>query len=420
MKNLGKAISDFLKQSRSTGIVEYIVKGSLIVYTFLLFGIPLILGKIPIPTPEQILFLVLTYAVFVGKGAGFLRDLAPLVILFFAYEAMRGVVIAGEQNVITDYWSSGQSMNGFEVNVTPRMLNVGDAAEIKLMTNDSSIRQASILITKVGGGPLTTEISGVGLSDGKGSYLIKEAYSAKVFSEVGVYNITAYSPDRKEVNGSSAVAITRNVHYKEPVELERKLFGGIPSVYLQQQFYREGQVSLLDIIAIITYIVHIPLPFFFASYIWFKDRELYKKYSAAFLLLAYAGLVTFLLYPAAPPWLASLVGYADGVKKVYYEISKTLSLMVLPSLYYWINANEVAAMPSLHAAFPLLISIFSVKLWGKKGWLVFLYPIATAFSLVYLGEHYAVDVLLGFVYVLAVLAFVELIFKREESKRRRG
>src|SRR5207253_9148070 len=69
-------------------------------------------------------------------------------------------------------------------------------------------------------------------------------------------------------------------------------------------------------------------------------------------------------------------------------------------------ANNVAAVPSLHAAFSLLIAM---TLWPRtRKWLrpiVALYPLAMAFSLIYAGEHYFSDIVLGWIYaVAAVLA----------------
>ena len=69
-------------------------------------------------------------------------------------------------------------------------------------------------------------------------------------------------------------------------------------------------------------------------------------------------------------------------------------------------ANNVAAVPSLHAAFSLLVAI---TLWPRKHkWLrplVALYPLAMAFSLIYGAEHYFSDILLGWIYtIVAVLA----------------
>ncbi len=66
--------------------------------------------------------------------------------------------------------------------------------------------------------------------------------------------------------------------------------------------------------------------------------------------------------------------------------------------------NKVAAVPSLHAATALLIALFFWSRTTRWRWLLVLYPLAMGASLVYLGEHYASDVLLGWLY--AVVVFV--------------
>ena len=66
-------------------------------------------------------------------------------------------------------------------------------------------------------------------------------------------------------------------------------------------------------------------------------------------------------------------------------------------------ANNVAAMPSLHAAYAMLFTLFfwSILPWWTRP-LLALYPVAMAFALVYTGEHYVIDVLLGWLYAAVV------------------
>jgi membrane-associated phospholipid phosphatase len=76
-------------------------------------------------------------------------------------------------------------------------------------------------------------------------------------------------------------------------------------------------------------------------------------------------------------------------------------------------------VPSLHTAFALIVA---VSLWprGRLRWLrplVALYPIAMAFSLVYTGEHYVFDVLLGWVYAAAAIAAVRVVEQRLVARR---
>src|SRR5262249_28123176 len=70
-------------------------------------------------------------------------------------------------------------------------------------------------------------------------------------------------------------------------------------------------------------------------------------------------------------------------------------------------ANDVAAVPSLHAAYTMLIALF---LWPRldRRWrpLLVAYPIGMGLSLVYLGEHYLIDILLGWVYAAATILIV--------------
>ena len=82
-------------------------------------------------------------------------------------------------------------------------------------------------------------------------------------------------------------------------------------------------------------------------------------------------------------------------------------------------ANNVAAMPSLHAAYALLVVLF---LWRLSPWwvrpLLALYPPAMAFSLVYGGEHYVVDCIAGWAYAAFAYFSVEYVFARRAARQR--
>jgi len=74
-------------------------------------------------------------------------------------------------------------------------------------------------------------------------------------------------------------------------------------------------------------------------------------------------------------------------------------------------ANNVAAMPSLHAGYALLIALYLwrvVPRWARVP--LALYPPAMAFALVYSGEHYVVDCIAGWLYAIVVFAAVNAVF----------
>jgi len=79
----------------------------------------------------------------------------------------------------------------------------------------------------------------------------------------------------------------------------------------------------------------------------------------------------------------------------------------------------VAAVPSLHTAFALLIA---VTLWplAPRGLrpLLALYPLAMALTLVYTGEHFVFDVLLGWVYALTAVGLGRVLVRAWWARRR--
>jgi membrane-associated phospholipid phosphatase len=70
--------------------------------------------------------------------------------------------------------------------------------------------------------------------------------------------------------------------------------------------------------------------------------------------------------------------------------------------------NLVAAVPSLHAAYPLLMTLFVGAKLPKLVPLLTVYVLAVWMAIVYLGEHYVFDIVTGVIY--AVLAYLLVIY----------
>ena len=205
--------------------------------------------------------------------------------------------------------------------------------------------------------------------------------------------------------GSSGI----EVHYREPIDFDAFVFlGHQPTVWLQQHLYQPGVVSVLDVIATIFYFCHFAYPLTLGFVFWIKDRALFRRFAAALLAMSFTAFVFYLLVPVAPPWLASQQGYLPHVEKI---INHTL-----PSATDWfyqrLNPNQVAAMPSLHAAFPVLGLLYALKLWGRRAWPLALWAVAVCFSIVYLGEHYVADAVAGILFAAASYGAVEFVFRR--------
>lgn len=188
------------------------------------------------------------------------------------------------------------------------------------------------------------------------------------------------------------------VQVESLVNIERALFGFIPTERLQDLLYQAGRVSWYDWLALISYFLHFPLPLMLAFFLWLKDKAQFNKFIIALLVVSFSGFITFLLIPAAPPWYAAEKGLIEVEKIINIIISQVGWSWNLSYFYEQLNPNPVAAMPSLHAAWPYL-SFLALWRYSKKIALFFLpYPFIVWFSIVYLGEHYVIDVIAGVVY----------------------
>jgi membrane-associated phospholipid phosphatase len=64
-------------------------------------------------------------------------------------------------------------------------------------------------------------------------------------------------------------------------------------------------------------------------------------------------------------------------------------------------------MPSLHAAYPFMLMLFFWSAGKLARILLGAYTLAMAFALVYGGEHFVVDILVGWAMALAAYALVD-------------
>jgi hypothetical protein len=193
------------------------------------------------------------------------------------------------------------------------------------------------------------------------------------------------------------------VHKTDIIDLERSAFGGLagdlPTLSLQRAFYRADAVAWYDVAGTLLYFLQFAFPLLLGFALWVGSRAHFHRYVASLLLLSYAGFVTYVFLPVMPPWLASQEGLLPPVAKVIdatlatFGASHDLSL-----IYRSLSPNQVAAFPSLHAAYPLLGALTAVDRWGRRGAWLLVYPVLVWLTVVYLGEHYVIDVIAGVAY----------------------
>lgn len=196
------------------------------------------------------------------------------------------------------------------------------------------------------------------------------------------------------------------VHYTTMIDFDRFLFlGQTPTEWLQAHLYDPGTVHWWEVCFTFIYISHFIVPFSVAGVLWARSRESFLQYTRRFVTLSTLGLTTYIIFPGAPPWMASEQGYLGPIARTSGRGWELINLHAAQSFEKGqATVNLVAAVPSLHAAFAAMTGMF---LWPRVRWwwrpLLVLYPLAMALMLVATGEHYVFDVMLGWLYAALVM-----------------
>ena len=193
------------------------------------------------------------------------------------------------------------------------------------------------------------------------------------------------------------------VHMTAIRDVDRFLFfGNDPNVWVQSHFNISNKVSWYEFPLAVIYMTHFVFPVLVAVTLWLQNRNEWSRYLRRFALLLGSGVATYILFPVAPPWMAARDGYMDRIARITARGWRKMGLSTVSEVFERGKeiTNPVAALPSLHAAFSLLVVVFFFK-WMSTPWRIFalILPLSMAFALVYFGEHYVTDILLGWLYV---------------------
>ncbi|HML97936.1 MAG TPA: phosphatase PAP2 family protein [Tepidiformaceae bacterium] len=165
--------------------------------------------------------------------------------------------------------------------------------------------------------------------------------------------------------------------------LERAAFFGVPTRFLQEHLYTRDMVWL-DAFGLAMHLSWFFLPFVFSLVVAFTERKKMLEFYCWVLAASYLSTIFYLLMPVRPPWME------EGITRVLAERSFIE--------YTQADDNPFAAFPSLHAAIPMVIAMF-FWLRSERGTALAL-PLAIhglliSAAVVYLGEHWVLDVLAG-------------------------
>lgn len=208
-------------------------------------------------------------------------------------------------------------------------------------------------------------------------------------------------------------------HTYPQLDADRFMFGGdVPTVALQHAFHDPGVAHWYDYVAFFTYLSHFFVTLAVLAILWRVSYPRFREYRTLVVALATVGFVTYVAFPAAPPWLAAWNGHIEAVPRTIAEMWGHVGIAPAAALFENRGEfyNQEAAVPSLHAAYPLLLLLF---FWGAGRWAragLALYALAMALTLVYTGEHYVSDVLAGWLAAGVVFAGVRYLRGRRRPR----
>jgi membrane-associated phospholipid phosphatase len=195
--------------------------------------------------------------------------------------------------------------------------------------------------------------------------------------------------------------LTARVRVAYPAKIDRVLGLGVPpTVRLQRGFSVPGQVNRFERVLVWCHWMWFFVPHGTVGYILVRRRERFPAAAVRMYAVFDLGAVFYWAIPTAPPWWAAAHGYLEdgravAVRRMMIEYGEQFWGDRWAGLYDVLGGNPLAAMPSLHFATSLMAAHLLSEVGPVPGALGWAYTTLLGIALVYLGEHYAVDLLAG-------------------------
>jgi len=221
-------------------------------------------------------------------------------------------------------------------------------------------------------------------------------------------------------------AQAERVHIDYPIEIDRALgLGELPTLRLQRALAcRDGdgrpRWRTLDHVLVWAHWMWFAVPHGSLAYILVRDPARFTRAAVMTYAVFDVGASFYWLAPTAPPWyVAARAGRVGGeercvgaacsgevlepqVRRMMVEYGEFFWRDGWGPLYSVLGGNPLAAMPSLHLATSMMAALLLAEVGPLAGALGLAYTLTLAFALVYLGEHYVVDLLGGAALTAAV------------------
>lgn len=211
-------------------------------------------------------------------------------------------------------------------------------------------------------------------------------YALQMWAYVAHYEMPADDED----------ALRRRLRVDYPITADRAAgLGQIPTVRLQRALGRPGRVLPHDLALSWVHWAWYFVPHGSVAYVLVRSREDYPRAACLMAAVFDLGCVVYWSVPTAPPWWAGQEGRLPPVRRIMVESGEHFWGRAWRPLYDSLAGNPFAAMPSLHFATSVMAAHILSEMGRGPGRLGWAYAATLGFGLVYLGEHYVLDLAVG-------------------------
>jgi membrane-associated phospholipid phosphatase len=213
-----------------------------------------------------------------------------------------------------------------------------------------------------------------------------------------------------EMPNDDPEALQRRVRIDYPVRVDRALgLGTLPGLRLQRALASPEHIGRLDATLVWTHWLWFLVPHGTVAYFLAFRRDEFPRAAALLYAVFDLGVVCYWVVPTAPPWYAAKnARSAPDLRRMMVEHGEKFWKTRWGPLYGFLGGNPLAAMPSLHFATSVMAAHVLADAGPVHGALGWSYALTLGFALVYLGEHYVVDLIAG-------LALTEAIRRAEPA-----
>jgi hypothetical protein len=186
-----------------------------------------------------------------------------------------------------------------------------------------------------------------------------------------------------------------------PVKADAFIGGGTtPTLRLQRAFGTPGTFARWEKLLVWSHWVWFAFPHGTVAYMLARHRDQFPKAAAQIYATFDVGVIGYWAIPTAPPWYAARHGLLqDGrtpeLRRMMVEYGEQFWKSGWAPLYGVLGGNPLAAMPSLHFATSVTAAHVLAGTGRVAGVLGWTYAATLGLALVYLGEHYVVDLAVG-------------------------